>query len=182
MSLRDELWWVPHPSSSGYAREPPIPPCPLPQSLNEIEGATNPACGARRNLRVTAVTVLDFFRPLRFPRFASSSPGSAKLVYPLSPPSISKEIEGGGAFFLPSPVGEGGPRRGFPKTRYEFLGVHGKRWMRRTPVSYLNCLLWRRERMGSPPSQRWGGASSPRPTRQKPQKSPVEINGGKAGG
>ena len=34
-----------------------------------------PACGARRNLRVTAVTVLDFFRPLRFPRFASSALG-----------------------------------------------------------------------------------------------------------
>ena len=82
---------------------------------------------------------------------------------------------------MPSPVGEGGPRRGSPKTRDELLGVHGKRWMRRTPVSYLNCLLWRRERRGSPPSQRWGGASRPHPTRQKPQKSPENISGGMAG-
>ena len=68
-------------------REPPIPPCPLPQSLNEIEGATNPACGARRNLRVTAVTVLDFFRPLRFPHFASSSPRR-------EPPTLSSSRRG----------------------------------------------------------------------------------------
>ena len=33
------------------------------------------ACGARRNLRVTAVTVLDFYRPLRFSRPASSARG-----------------------------------------------------------------------------------------------------------
>ena len=33
------------------------------------------ACGSRKNLRVAAATVLDFFRPLRFPRLASSSPG-----------------------------------------------------------------------------------------------------------
>ena len=33
------------------------------------------ACGARRNLRAVAAAMLDFFRPLRFPRLASSAPG-----------------------------------------------------------------------------------------------------------
>ena len=106
MSLRDEYGWFPTPQTR-LRREPPIPPCPLP-SFFQMMGRTNPACGIRRNLRVTAVTVLDFFRPLRFPRFASSSPGSAKLVYPPVPsreppplfaagnpgPAISEEIEG----------------------------------------------------------------------------------------
>ena len=38
------------------------------------------ACGAQRNLRAAAAAVLDFFRPLRFPRLASSAPGGARLV------------------------------------------------------------------------------------------------------
>ncbi len=52
--------------------------------------------------------------------------------------------------------------------------------MRRTPVSYLNCLLWRREHRGSPPSQR--GARQAPALQGKSRKNPVEINGGKAGG
>ena len=41
-----------------------------------------PLAVTRKNLRVTTVTVLDFYRPLRFPRFALSVPDGAKLVYP----------------------------------------------------------------------------------------------------
>ncbi len=103
--------------------------------------------------------------------FATGNPG----------PTISKEIEGGGAFFLPSPVGEGGPRRGSPKTRYEFLGVHGKRWMRRTPVSCLNCLLWRREHRDSPPSQRRGARQAPVLQGKSRKKAPLRLTGGRRG-
>ena len=34
------------------------------------------ACGARKNLRVAAATLLDFYRPLRFSRLASSAPAA----------------------------------------------------------------------------------------------------------
>ena len=49
---------------------------------NPLLSGLCPLAVPEKNLRVTAVTVLDFFRPLRFPRFASSAPGGAKLVYP----------------------------------------------------------------------------------------------------
>ncbi len=55
-------------------------------------------------------------------------------------------------FFLPSPVGEGGPR---------------ERWMRRTPVSCLNCLLWRQ-----------GGRVKTPPYKAKAAKAPIIYRGG----
>ena len=36
----------------------------------------NNACGTRKNRRVAAATLLDFYRPLRFPRLASSAPAA----------------------------------------------------------------------------------------------------------
>ena len=85
----DEYGWSPTPHGNPHCSlcSQRGTPRPLPQSLNEIEGATNPACGTRRNRRVTAVTVLDFFRPLRFPRFASSSPRR-------EPPTLSSSRRG----------------------------------------------------------------------------------------